>query len=403
MIREDPVARPSTFDEVNSRLTEILEAAPIPPFIMRRTGDRRTWDEKHADAAPDWTSIKEARLLHAFGRRAEARSKLAEVIAKYPDGLEARTLMAHCLVEDGESDSALEHLRAARRLAADDLNELVSIGLLMVQIGKFDEATKVCDELPETAQRWYLRACIDSKKGSLSDAIDHYRKAVAIGGNANVRLGLAITLKEAGLIEPAITELLSIGRDDRDVGIKVSFQLARIYVYVNRVNDAVRELRDCIRRDLDLGMRAYAYGELGYLYKEQQLYEAAISSYEKALKLEPENRVPKEGLVLCRAALARSTGHNDIGPAMQVHHAGSELDARTAYATLTDIEKRLVDDRLEDICEGIYKAGWSLLKNEDVIPLLLKTGRISEEESQLLHRIRIRPRPELDENEDILS
>jgi serine/threonine protein kinase len=401
MIREDPVARPTTFDEVKCRLTEILEAAPVPPVIMRRTGDRRTWDEQHADAVPAWTSMNEVRSLHASGRQPEARSRLAEVIAKYPERLEARTLMAHFLVEDGEADSALEQLRAARRLAADNPEELVSIGLLMVEIGQFDEATEVCDELPETAQLWYLRACIDTKKGSLSDAIVHYRKAVALGGDANVRLGLAIALKEAGLIEPAITELLSIGRDHPDIGIKVMFQLARIYVDLERVNDASRELRDCIRRDLDPGTRAYAYSELGYLYKEQQLYEAAISSYEKGLKLQPRDRILKERLALCREALAGSIGNHDVGPAMQVRHAGSDLDARIAYATLTEIEKRLEDDRLEDICEGIHRVGWSLLKNEHVVPLLLKTGRISEEESQLLHRIRIRPRLELDENEDI--
>jgi serine/threonine protein kinase len=401
MIREDPVARPTTFDEVQRRLTEILEAAPIPPFVMKRTGGRRTWDEEHASAVPAWTSMNEVRSLHASGRQPEARSRLSEIIAKYPERLEARILMAHFLIEDGEAESALEHLRAARALAANSPDELVSIGLLMAEIGHLDEAAEVCEGLPETAQFWYLRASIDSGKGSLSDAIDHYRKAVALGGDANVRLGLAIALKEAGLIGPAITELLSIGRDHPDVGIKAMFQLARIYVDVERVNDAVRELRECIRMHVDSDTRAYAYCELGYLYKEQQLYDAAISSYEKGLKLKPGDRVLKEGLGLCREALAGSLSRDDVGPAMQVQHAGSDVDARTAYATLTEIEKRLEDDRLEDICEGIYKVGWGLLKNAHVIPLLVKTGRISDKESQVLHWIRIRPRPESDENEGV--
>jgi serine/threonine protein kinase len=399
MICEDPIARP-TLDEVHRRLTEIIKPAPIPPFIIKRIGDRRTWDEENADAVPAWTAMSEVRSLHASGRQPEARSRLSEVIAMRPERLDARILMAHFMIDDGEPEAALEHIRAARGLAADKPDDLVSIGLLMADIGQFGEATEVCEGLPETARLWYLRAAIESKKGNLSDAIDGYRKSLTLGGDANVRLGLAIALKEAGLIEPAINELLSIGRDHPDLGIKVMFQLARIYVDTDRINEAVREIRECIGRNLDLGTRAYAYGELGYLYKKQQLYEAALLSYEKGLQLNPGDRVLKEELALCREALVEPISHHDVRRTMQVQRAGSDLDARTAYAMLTDIEKRLEDDRLEDICEGIHKVGWSLLKDERVIPLLLKTGRISDEESQLLHRLRVRPRPELDENEE---
>src|SRR5262249_40492137 len=115
---------------------------------------------------------------------------------------------------------------------------------------------------------------------------------------------------------------------------------------LSRLSRRLQSLRGWGHAETDEGFSGSAgagraYGELGYLYKEQQLYEAAISSYEAGLKLQPVDRVLKEGLAACREALAGSFSHHDVGPGIRIQHAGSYVDAHTAYATLTEIEKRL--------------------------------------------------------------
>jgi hypothetical protein len=70
------------------------------------------------------------------------------------------------------------------------------------------------------------------------------------------------------------------------------------------------------------------------------------------------------------------------------------MDARTAYDVLTRLEKRFENDRFEDFAVGQYRVTWPFLKNQYVIPKLLETGRISEEEADLLDQIRRYPRGE---------
>ena len=49
---------------------------------------------------------------------------------------------------------------------------------------------------------------------------------------------------------------------------------------------------------LDLGneTRAYVYAELGYVYKEQGLYDAALASYHKSLELNPDSKTVRDSI-----------------------------------------------------------------------------------------------------------
>jgi tetratricopeptide (TPR) repeat protein len=45
-----------------------------------------------------------------------------------------------------------------------------------------------------------------------------------------------------------------------------------------------------------LETRAYVYAELGYTYKEQGLFDAALASYRKSLELSPDSEVVRDGI-----------------------------------------------------------------------------------------------------------
>lgn len=406
MCREDPGERPTSFAEVESGLKTLIAGAPLPPRVTKRVGKRLTWDEQHASAIPERTQLDEARSLLAAGRSNEARVKLENLVDQKPDRTDARILLAHCLIDDGETELGAEQLRAIVQAAHGTQEQLITVANLFVNIDCLDEAEQIIDNLVDNdelaAQLGHLRADIAEKEGNLTKAIDFYRQAIDEGADNRARFALAMALKDAGFIDEAISEFSIVGKDDLDLGPKVILMLARIYVDTKRYDEAVREYRQSLRKDLGRETDAYVYAELGYIYKAQKLYDAAVRSYQKSLKLIPGAETAETGL---REALEargeRSSGaeHNFI-PVLSGEGSAHPVDARLAYETLTTLEHRFKGELFEDIISGVYGVTWHLLTNELIIPKLQETGRISEQEADLLNRIRKRQRHELETTDD---
>jgi serine/threonine protein kinase len=407
MCSESPADRPESFAKVEARLKAVIEKAKLPPFIATRAGDRLTWDEKHASVIPERIQLDKARSLLAAGLRDKARIKLEEIVRQKPERADARILLANTLIGDGEAELAAEQLLCVRQADHVTPEQLINIAYLYVSIDRPDDARQAIADLSsndELASRLcHLRGDIAAKEGNLTNAIDLYRRAIDSGADSRARYSLALALKDAGLVDEAITELLTIGNDDPDYGIKVTLMLARIYVDTERHNEAVTTLRQSLQKDLGREGEAYVYSKLGSVYKAQELFDAAVQSYRKALAILPADRAAREGL---NEALEASSGHrtnarNTSLSAPPVQHSKGPIDARTAYEILTTLEHRFENDRFEDIADGIDGVPWPFLTNEFVIPRLHDTGRITKQEVDLLDKIRRRPRrpPEVVDNE----
>ena len=309
MCSAKPEQRPKSFDEIADQLAEILRNAPLPPSIPVHTGDRRTWGEKVvADALPDRQRFENALSKFTAGSQEAAIEELREIASGNPKMVDARIHLAQLLIRRGAIDEAVAHLAGAR-IHTDTVDRLLDIAGLFAEATQFEEAVQMLGDLEtqhgRSPRSWLVRARVADRKGNLSDAIDAYRESVKCGGGSDVRYALALLLKEAGLIGQSIEEFSSIGRDDRDYGVKVSIMLARIFVDTGRYDDAINELRECLKRDIG-EERAYVYGELGYCYKEQGLYEAAIKAYRSCLALSPNDRAAQEGLDLCLEAAGKN-------------------------------------------------------------------------------------------------
>lgn len=411
MTSRDPARRPASFAEVEERVNAMIDKAPFPPSAGRRIGPRLTWDEQHASVIPESASLDQARSLLTAGRRHEARAKLESLVFQQPKRADARILLANCLIDGGDAELAVEHLLAAEKAARETPDRLITIASLLSEAGRIDEANRIVRALAKNEEQlprlWSLQGRIAEIEGNLSDAIDFYRKAldasdsVVAEDSKRVRFGLARALKDAGFLEQAVAEFSSIGKDDVDLGIKVSLLLAAIYTDTERYDEAVRELRESLKKDIGVESERYVYTQLGYVYKAQQLYDAAIHSYKRALSLDGAYQPAKEGLsqsIAARDQRAR-VEETDFSEVF-VQPTGSPIDARAAYEALTTFERRFEEDRLEDFVKGVYKVSWTLLTNEFVIPQLERTGRVSESEARLLHEIRKRSRRQPEERED---
>lgn len=279
----------------------MLTDAPIPPGILQRAGDRLTWDERHVlPALPHRDRFNRAMTDLAAGKRLEVKAQLESIVTEKPDMVDALIALGILELEDGNRDAAAAHARAAQFAQPESSQRRLSIASLFAELGVDDQAEALIATVEShgdmQAKVWELRGRIVERKGNLSDAIELYRRALQDGGGAEARMLLASALRDAGLIEEAIAEYQQIGAADRDVGIKVAMRLARLAVDLRRFDEAVRALRNGLKLDLGRETRAYIYAELGYIYKEQRLFTAALSSYRKSLELSPDSEAVRNGI-----------------------------------------------------------------------------------------------------------
>ena len=298
--------RPSSFAEIRDRLASLLAESQIAPAVAPRSGDRRTWDEKHAHALPQRSRYEVVTSDIAAGSQSDAKTKLLEIIAQQPDMVDARIQIALLLANDEGVAEAVEHLQAAEA-AQPDHGRLLNIAAAYGRLGKWEDAERLLDVVePERADDpriWMMRSGIAEKRGALTSAIDHCRRYLECGGGAHARYSLGRLLKDAGLIEESIQNLSGIGEEDAGVAISARQLLARMYVDTGRYNDAIREYRQLLQLGLGNDTQAYYYAEIGYCYKAQELFDAAVASYEKCLALKPNDKTVLEGL---REAQAKS-------------------------------------------------------------------------------------------------
>jgi predicted negative regulator of RcsB-dependent stress response len=301
MCDERPERRPASFLEIEQQLGGLLAAAPVPPGLPQHVGERLTWDERHVrPVLPHRDRFNRAMSDLAAGRPRDARAQLESIVAEKPDMVDARIALGSLELEDGNRDAAIAHARAAQFAQPESPQRRLAIAGLFAELGVDDEAgsliATVEGDKGAQAKVWELRGRIAEQKGDLSDAIELYRRAVLEGGGAEARLLLASALREAGLIDESIAEYQQIGAAHRDVGLKVTLRLARLAVDLGRFDEAIRALRDALKLDLGNETRAYVYAELGYVYKEQGLFDAALASYRKSLELSPDSEAVRDGI-----------------------------------------------------------------------------------------------------------
>src|SRR5262249_1942590 len=142
----------------------------------------------------------------------------------------------------------------------------------------------MADDVPEEAQRHFQRAYEAQMRGRLEEAVEHYRRSIAIHPTAEAHTFLGWALSYLGHHENAIEEckvaisldpdfgnpyndigayLIALGRDEEAIDwlerAKTArrydprhypyFNLARIYVKRHRIREAIRERGGAVRTE----------------------------------------------------------------------------------------------------------------------------------------------------------
>jgi protein O-GlcNAc transferase len=167
-----------------------------------------------------------------------------------------------------------------------------NVGLFFLNQNNIDEASKYFVKALTLDARYYLAwnamGLAHSMKGRLDEAVKAYQKCLEINPQfTEVRNNLGTVYQEMGLLDRAEEEfrkaLLDTTYQNRELPY---FNLARLYVLQNRLDEALDNVQKSIQIKPRLGM---AYNLRGLIFEKENNLGEAIASYETAVKIVPED------------------------------------------------------------------------------------------------------------------
>jgi tetratricopeptide (TPR) repeat protein len=145
----------------------------------------------------------------------------------------------------------------------------------LIETGKLDEALQTCNdilELSDNAEVYYNMGYILSVRGNLEEALNNFRKATTINNQ------YAKAFKQMGLIYNRM--------GSPDLAQEYLEKAAELHMVLDQENEAEEIL------NIVLTLRpntTNVYNTLGIIYRHQGRLKEAVSAYEKARKVHPED------------------------------------------------------------------------------------------------------------------
>lgn len=247
-----------------------------------------------------------------------------------------------CWSHEGEPSQAASYYQAALALDADMAEARSNLGLVLLELGKIDEAAEslstYIEQHPEEGSGYYnlglaqeakgsLDAAASSykkasqldpkdplpcralgdvarKRGQLDKAIEHYRRALSRApGSPELLLVLSDCLVEAGKTQDATANLLTLERSET-VTAEALATAAVLLTKAGQSEPAQTLLKACTARFADYPSGFFL---LGTSYARSAQWEAAAAQFERFLALEPSGEkaeVARRHLAACRAKSA---------------------------------------------------------------------------------------------------
>jgi tetratricopeptide (TPR) repeat protein len=226
---------------------------------------------------PDWAEavILRTRVLQATNREVMAMEYLSEVVARRGRDVELRVTYGKMLMDAGRVEEALDHFRYVLKVQPDNDDIVFAVGLVALQLDKFDEAEEHFLKLNYKSVRVnetsYYLGRIEENRNNSDKAIRWY-SSVSRGNNfLNAKIRSALLQAKQGDVDAARAHLQAV--QARSPG-----QRLRLFLAEGEVLRAV---------DLDV---------------------EAMEVYDRALKEVPGNTE----LLYARAMVAEKLGRLDI-------------------------------------------------------------------------------------------
>lgn len=261
-------------------------------------------EESRGEVNPE-TLYMLASIYASRGRNADAASLYGRILEKNPNNVDALVELSEIERLLGDERKALEHLYAAKKLAATDTFYLVHFSQVCMRrhmyVDARDALQRVVEQDPGNRQAWYQLGLAHNRIGDDEAAIQDFNSALKIDPSDEwSRVGLGAALIGAGREAQAEAQFLRVLKRDAHCG-PAYYYLAQIHRDKGRFALAARELQHAVTyapRD------ARPLAMLGQLQMEQHDLAAAHTSLKRAIDLDPSSAPAHYNM----AMLLRSTG-----------------------------------------------------------------------------------------------
>lgn len=222
------------------------------------------------------------------GRLTESLALCTQILRTIPDHADATHLSGMIHARTGNSEQALQLLRAAEKLHPENPAVLANLGNVLSSLRRFDEALSCYDRatalLPTAGEIHSLRGNALRKSGQFEAALAAYEKALTLNpGDAETLCNQGIVLKELGRHDLAVRSC--------DAAIALQPRMAQAHANRgaalaanNRHKEALLSLNTACELapaialiHMHMGISLHALGE----------YQVATEKYRQAISLNP--------------------------------------------------------------------------------------------------------------------
>ncbi len=313
------------------------------------------------DAIPEGS--RTAKLYSALGFTYEQEKDYKKAIDAYRrsteldhDNLDSVRGLAQNLMNDGQTDAALEQYKVIADADPSDAQTYMRIAEIDRRNGKFDQALEALKKatavVPDSLEVQYNIAVIDEAQGKYEDAIQILNQLLQKTEHTDGDYSVADKNNRAVFLE----------------------RLGTIYREANKPQQAV----DTFRKMLDLGDEnaIRGYGEMVETYRDNKQWQLATDVAAEAAKKFPNDR----GLQMVSASQQADMGKPDVAIEHVKLLLKGNADDREVYISLAQMYSRVKDWPQAE--ENISKALELSTKQEDKDYAIFVQGSIYERQKK---------------------
>jgi protein O-GlcNAc transferase len=275
------------------------------PQTLKAQGDAHLKAGRYAEAEACYRQVMESDaqysaavvnlgfVLREQGRTNEAREVLERAVRVAAEDADSHYLLASILATTGPKDAEVSHLRKAIELRPDFEPARQQLIFTLMQSGRFAEATQLCDEsiaiLPDSAELHFYRSDLHLRSDEKSLAIASCKRALAINPlMLAAQQNLSRILLDTEQLEQAETSYR------REIDLTPDHygphhQLGVVLYQTRRYAEAIEQFKRAILLNPLSGASYFSLGETYTEFDSESGEGLALAhaNYEKAVEVEP--------------------------------------------------------------------------------------------------------------------
>ncbi len=304
-----------------------------------------------------------AKLYAALGFTYEQQKNYKKAVDAYRkaveqdhDNLDAMRGLAQNLLNDGQTDAALEQYQQIAEADPQDAQAYLRMADIYRRKGKYDKALESLNKadalVPDSLEVPYNRAVIYEAQGKFDEAARILDGLLQKGEKPDGKYSTGEANNRAVFLD----------------------RLAMVYREQNKTQPAVETFRKILPLGQDNAIRAYQ--QIIDAYRDAKMWNQATEAAREAVQKFPEDR----GLKLVLAGQEADTGNPDRAVAQVKSLLKGTPDDREVYIALAQIQSRL--KRYKDAEESIAQAEKLSTKTEEKDYALFVAGSIYERQKK---------------------